>query len=82
MLLAAAGAGAIAIGAIVIGSRRKAKERYHPLHGVLEKRMKLFGGMSDGCFEERELCGAQDGVGGSGEMGEGQPKSMEYKEMV
>eukprot|EP00578_Thalassiosira_sp_NH16_P015271 CAMPEP_0181117116 /NCGR_PEP_ID=MMETSP1071-20121207/22327_1 /TAXON_ID=35127 /ORGANISM="Thalassiosira sp., Strain NH16" /LENGTH=110 /DNA_ID=CAMNT_0023201435 /DNA_START=183 /DNA_END=515 /DNA_ORIENTATION=+ len=61
-LLAAAGAGAVAIAAMVIGSRRKAKQQYHPLKGSLERRMKLFGGMADGCFEDRQLCGAQSEV--------------------
>lgn len=83
MLIAAASAAAIAVGAMVIGSRRKAKQQYHPLKGSIERRMKLFGGMADGCFEERELCGAQNGRGGvddSMEMGEGQ--KGKYKEMV
>ena len=60
MLIAAACAAAIAVGAIIIGSRRKAKENYHPLKGSMERRMRLFGGLADRCFEDRELCGAQD----------------------
>ena len=59
MLIAAACAAAIAVGAIIIGSRRKAKEQYHPLKGSMERRMRLFGGLADRCFEDRELCGAQ-----------------------
>ena len=59
MLIAAASAMAIAIAAMVVGSRRRAKDQYHPLKGVLERRMKMFGGMADGCYEDRELCGAQ-----------------------
>lgn len=84
MLLAAASAAAVAIGAVIIGSRRKAKAQYHPLKGSLERRMKLFGGMADGCFEDRELCGAQneEGLGSSDvEMG-GRATEGEYKEMV
>ena len=86
MLIAAASAAAVAIGAMIIGSRRKGKENYHPLKGSLDRRMKLFGGMADGCFEDRELCGAQECVGDDGGLtnsmemsGEGQPG---YKEMV
>ncbi len=59
MLIAAACAAAIAVGAIIIGSRRKAKGQYHPLKGSMERRMRLFGGLADRCFEDRELCGAQ-----------------------
>ena len=85
MLIAAASAAAVAISAIIIGSRRKAKEDYHPLKGSLEKRMRLFGGMADGCFEERELCGAQNDMrGSSGEMGESSfgNEPERYQEMV
>ena len=67
MMLAAAGAVAVAIGAVIVGSRRKERENYHPLRGAVEKRMKLFGGFTDKCFGERELCGADREV----EMGEG-----------
>ena len=80
MLIAAASAAAIAIAAAVIGSRRRGKGDYHPLRGSIERRMKLFGGMADGCYEGRELCGAQGevdaGVDGSG------IQEAEYKEMV
>ncbi|KAL7527935.1 hypothetical protein ACHAXR_002200 [Thalassiosira sp. AJA248-18] len=85
MLIAAASAAAIAVGAIIVGSRRKAKDRYHPLKGSLERRMRLFGGMAEECFEERELCRAQSGNGlemgggGSGGLVNGE---AEYKEMV
>jgi hypothetical protein len=58
MMIAAAGAVATAIAAMVVGSRRKERETYHPLRGAVEKRMKLFGGLADRCFGERELCGA------------------------
>ena len=51
--------------------------------------MKLYGGMADGCFEDRELCGAQNGsgLGGSGEMGKSglvqeEPLKGEYQGMV
>jgi len=74
---------------MIIGSRRKAKAKYHPLKGSLERRMKLYGGMADGCFEDRELCGAQNGsgLGGSGEMGKSglvqeEPLKGEYQGMV
>ena len=80
MLIAAASAAAIAIAAAVIGSRRRGKGDYHPLRGSIERRMKLFGGMADGCYEGRELCGAQGeddaGVDDSG------IQEAEYKEMV
>ena len=83
MLIAAASAAAIAIAAMIIGSRRKEKPQYHPLKGSIERRMKLFGGMADGCFEERELCGAQQGdVNNSMEMEGGPQSNGEYKEMV
>lgn len=58
MLIAAAAAVALAIGAVIVGSRRKEKENYHPLRGAVEKRMRLFGGFTDKCFGDRELCGA------------------------
>ena len=92
MLIAAACAAAIAVGAIIIGSRRKAKEAYHPLKGSMERRMRLFGGLADRCFEDRELCGAQEQQGGdrsnindlenSLEISERGGGSSAYKQMV
>jgi len=88
MLIAASAAAGIAIAAMVIGSRRKAKAQYHPLKGSIERRMKLFGDMADGCFEERELCAAQNesGVGDGGlEMKNGMDMDGPgegYKEIV
>ena len=81
MMLAAAGAVAVAIAAMIVGSRRKERENYHPLRGAVEKRMKLFGGFTDKCFGERELCGADREVemGGEGslvEENEGGYRSM------
>lgn len=81
MLIAAASAMAVAIGAMIIGSRRKAKENYHPLKGSLDRRMKLFGGIADGCFEDRELCGAQQYEDGM-EMEGGGSQPAGYQEMV
>ena len=82
-LLAAAVAGAIAIAAMVVGSRRKAKEQYHPLKGSLDRRMKMFGGMADGCYENRELCGAQNEVPPDNSFSSDvEMKKGEYKEMV
>ena len=77
MLIAAASAAAVAIAAMVIGSRRRGNGDYHPLRGSVERRMKLFGGMADGCFEERELCGAQNAT----EDGM-PPQEAQYQEMV
>ena len=87
MLIAAACAAAIAVGAIIIGSRRKAKENYHPLKGSMERRMRLFGGLADRCFEDRELCGAQDDrsnndLENSLEISERGGGSSAYKQMV
>ena len=90
MLIAAACAAAIAVGAIIIGSRRKAKENYHPLKGSMERRMRLFGGLADRCFEDRELCGAQEQGGdrinndleNSLEISERGGGSSSYKQMV
>ena len=62
MLLAAAAAMAIAIAAMIIGSRRRNKGEYHPLNGVLKKRMAMFGGIMPSCYEGREMCGAQEQV--------------------
>ena len=78
--MVAASAAAMAIGVIIVGSRRREKDKYHPLRGVLERRMKLFGGMADNCFGERELCGAQQQGNNSFETEDGKP--AEYKEMV
>ena len=87
MLIAAACAAAIAVGAIIIGSRRKAKENYHPLKGSMERRMRLFGGLADRCFEDRELCGAQDDrsnndLENSLEISERGGGNSAYKQMV
>jgi len=82
MMIAAASAAAIAIGAMIIGSRRKSKSNYHPLKGSLDRRMKLFGPMADGCFEDRELCGAQTDVGDSANNMELSEGGSHYKEMV
>ena len=85
MLLAAAGALAIAIGAMIIGSRRKTKEPSHPLRGALSKRMRLFGGLTDRCFEKRELCGAQqlsDSFEEEGKATEDGRDGKGYQEMV
>ena len=81
MLIAAASALAIAIAAMVVGSRRRSKEQYHPLKGVLDRRMKMFGGLADGCYEDRELCGAQRGDVMENEM-TGMDSKNEYKQMV
>jgi len=81
MLIAAASAMAIAIAAMVVGSRRRAKDQYHPLKGVLERRVKMFGGMADGCYEDRELCSAQREDVMENEMTAVDAKN-EYKQMV
>lgn len=67
MMIAAAAAVAVAIAAMIVGTRRQGKEEYHPLRGSIEKRMKLFGGFTDKCFGDRQLCGADKEM----EMGEG-----------
>lgn len=67
MMIAAAAAVAVAIAAMIVGTRRKGKVEYHPLRGAIEKRMKLFGGFTDKCFGDRQLCGADTEM----EMGEG-----------
>ncbi len=81
MLIAAASALGIAIAAMIVGSRRRAAEQYHPLKGVLERRMKMFGGMAAVCYEDRELCGAQREDVMENEMAGVDPKN-EYKQMV
>ncbi|KAL3798992.1 hypothetical protein HJC23_005131 [Cyclotella cryptica] len=81
MLLAAAGAVAVAIAAVIVGSRRKEKENYHPLRGAVEKRMKLFGGFSEKCFGDRELCGADKELE-VGELGVAESEKNGYKAMV
>ena len=85
MLIAAASAMAIAIAAMVVGSRRRSKEQYHPLKGALERRMKMFGGLAGGCHEDRELCDAQRS-GMSADIMENEMTAMdsknEYKQMV
>lgn len=78
MMLAAAGAVAVAIAAMIVGSRRKEKENYHPLRGAVEKRMRLFGGFTDKCFGDRELCGADKEV----EMGENSIEDEGYRSMA
>ena len=78
MMLAAAGAVAVAIAAMIVGSRRKEKENYHPLRGAVEKRMRLFGGFTDKCFGDRELCGADREV----EMGENTIEDGGYRSMA
>jgi len=79
MMVAAAGAVAVAIAAMIIGSRRKEKEDYHPLRGAIEKRMRLFGGFTDKCFGDRELCGADRDV----EIAEmTRDDEVEYKSMA
>jgi hypothetical protein len=81
MLLAAAGAVAVAIAAMIVGSRRKEKETYHPLRGAVEKRMKLFGGFSSKCFGDRELCGADKELEVGG-LGVAETEKNGYKSMV
>lgn len=81
MLLAAAGAVAVAIAAMVVGSRRKEKETYHPLRGAVEKRMKLFGGFTNKCFGDRELCGADKELEVGG-LGIAETEKSGYKAMV
>ncbi|KAL3784544.1 hypothetical protein ACHAW5_003761 [Stephanodiscus triporus] len=86
MLIAAASALAVAIAAMVVGSRRRARDQYHPLKGALERRMRMFGGMADACYEDREMCGAQQGCvqeeyAMANEMSEMDSKN-EYKQMV
>lgn len=82
MLIAAASALAVAIAAMVVGSRRRAKDEYHPLKGALERRMRMFGGMADACYEDREMCGAQqEDYAMANEMTEMDSKN-EYKQMV
>jgi hypothetical protein len=77
MMIAAAAAVALAIAAVIVGSRRKEKENYHPLRGAVEKRMRLFGGFTDQCFgRERELCGADREVEMENSMEEGGYRSM------
>eukprot|EP00569_Conticribra_weissflogii_P014877 CAMPEP_0171390744 /NCGR_PEP_ID=MMETSP0880-20121228/778_1 /TAXON_ID=67004 /ORGANISM="Thalassiosira weissflogii, Strain CCMP1336" /LENGTH=297 /DNA_ID=CAMNT_0011903227 /DNA_START=83 /DNA_END=976 /DNA_ORIENTATION=- len=87
LMLLVAAASAVAIAAIVVGSRRAEKKEYHPLRGAVGKRMALFGGFADRCLGERALCGAQSGQGGGteelveGENGSG-GKERGYQEMV
>mmetsp|Transcript_5244 Transcript_5244/g.5985 ORF Transcript_5244/g.5985 Transcript_5244/m.5985 type:complete len:97 (-) Transcript_5244:2131-2421(-) len=83
MLIAVASAAAVAVAAMVIGSRRNAKDKYHLLKGCMERRMKLFDGLADGCFKDWQMCGAWDAADlenkNSMEMGS---SPAEYKEMV
>jgi hypothetical protein len=64
---------------MIVGSRRKEKEDYHPLRGAVEKRMRLFGGFTDKCFGDRELCGADREME---EMGESRLEEGGYKSMA
>ncbi len=85
MLIAAASALAIAIAAMVVGSRRRTKEQYHPLKGALDRRMKMFGGLAGGCYEDREPCDAQRERMSADIMENemtGMDSKNEYKQMV
>lgn len=68
VLLVVAAATATAVAAIVIGSRRKEPEKKHPLQGVLQKRMKIFGSMTDNCFADRSFCGGTADIDAGTEM--------------
>ncbi|KAL7469639.1 hypothetical protein ACHAXS_009898, partial [Conticribra weissflogii] len=86
LMLLVAAACAVAIAAVVVGSRRGEEKEYHPLRGAVGKRMALFGGFADRCLGERALCGAQCERGGVGtedlvEEREG-GKEEAYREMV